>query len=91
MSSQGSSSVRATSGAAFEPMSGDPLSRDVFTPNASSTDPAPEVSSRLVDRGAAEPRQEAVSTSGRLDDVEEETTVSYGDLESSITREKCTW
>ena len=31
-----------------------------------------------------------MSTSGRLDDVEEETAVSCGDLESSITREECT-
>ena len=71
-------------------MSGDPLSRDVSTPSASSTDPAQEVASRPVDRGAAEPKQEVVSTSSRLDDVEEETTVSCGDLESSITQEECT-
>ena len=32
-----------------------------------------------------------MSTSGRLDDIEEETTVSCGDLESSITRKECTW
>ena len=31
-----------------------------------------------------------MSTSGHLDDVEEETTVSCGDLESSITQEECT-
>ena len=64
MSSQGSSSVRAASGTVFRPISGDPLSRDVSTPNASSTEPAPEVASRPVDKGAVEPEQEAVSTSG---------------------------
>ena len=90
MSSQGSSSVRAASGAAFGPMSGDPLSKDISTPNASSTDLAPKVAFCPVDRGAMEPEQEAVSTSGRLDDVEEEITVSCGDLESSITSEECT-
>ena len=90
MSSQGSSSARVASGAAFGPMSGDPLSREVSKPSVSSIDPAPEVTSRPIDRGAAEPEQEAVSTFGRLDDVEEETTVSYGDLESSIKWEECT-
>ena len=84
MSSQGSSSIRFASGATFGPMSGDPLSRDVSTPSASSTEPAPEVASRPVDRGATEPEQEAVSTLGHLDDLEEETTISCGNLESSI-------
>ena len=32
-----------------------------------------------------------MSSSGCLDDVEEETAVSYGDLESSITPVECTW
>ena len=90
MSSQGSSSVRVALGDAFGPISGDPLSRDVSTPSASSSDPTLEVIFRLVDRGAAKPEQEAVSTSGRLDDAEEEIAVSYGDLESSITLEECT-
>ena len=90
MSSQGSSSVRATSGAAFGPMSGDPLSMDVSTPSASSTEPTSEVTFRPVDRGAVEPEHEAVSTSGHLDDMEEETAVNYGNLESSITQEECT-
>ena len=89
MSIQGSSSVRVASGTAFGPMSGDPLSRDVSTPSASSTEPAPEVASYPVDRGAAEPKQEAVSTSGRQGDVEKEIAVSCGDLESSITSEEC--
>ena len=65
MSSQGSSSVRAASWAAFRPISGDPLSRDVSTPSASSTEPVPKVTSLLVDRRAAEPEQEAVAISGR--------------------------
>ena len=81
----------AASGAAFAPISGYPLSKDVSTPNTSSIDPAPRIASRPIDKGVAEPEQEAVSTSGRLDDVEEEIAVSYGDLESSITREECTW
>ena len=70
MSRQGSSSVKATSGTAFGPMSGDPLSRDVSMPSASSTKSTPEVTSRPVDRGAAEPKQEVVSTSGRQGDEE---------------------
>ena len=65
MSSQGSNSVRATSGATFGPISGDPLSRDVSMPSASSTETAPEVAFRPIDKGATEPEQEAVSTSGR--------------------------
>ena len=60
MSSQGNSSFRAASGAAFGPMSGDPLSRDVSMPNAPSIDPVAEVASCPVDRGAAEPEQDGV-------------------------------
>ena len=89
MSSQGSNSVKVASGAAFRPISGDLLSRNVSTPSASFIDPAPEGASRPANRGAAKPEQEAVSTSGRLDDVEEETSVSCGDLESLITQEEC--
>ena len=91
MSSQGSSSTRAVSRTVFGPMSGDPLSKDVFRPNASFTESAPEVDSRPVDREAAEPEQEAVSTSGRqVNDGVEEVAVSCGDLESLITSEECT-
>ena len=90
MSSQGSSSVRATSGIAFGPMSGDPLSRDVSMPSASSTEPAHEIASRPVDRRAAEPEKEVVSTSGRQGDEEQQVVVSCGDLQSSITSEECT-
>ena len=91
MSSQGSSSARAVSGTAFGPMSTDPLSRDVSTPSASSTESAPEVASHPTDKEAAEPEQEAVSTSGRqVDDEAEEVVVSCGDLESLITSEECT-
>ena len=61
MSSQGSSGVRAIFGAAFAPMSSDPLSREVSMPSASSIDSAPEVTSRLVDRGVMEPVQEDAS------------------------------
>ena len=66
------------------------MSRDVSTPSASSTNPTPKVASRPADWGAVELEQEVVSTSGHLDNVEDETAVSYGDLESSITREECT-
>ena len=91
MSSQGSSSARAVFGAAFGPMSGDPLSKDVSTPSAFHTEFAPEVASRPSDREAAEPEQEVVSTSGRqVDEEEEEVAVSYGDLESLIISEECT-
>ena len=55
MSSQGSSSVRAASGVVFKAMSGDPLSRDVSTPNAFSIDPALEVVFRPTDKGDTEP------------------------------------
>ena len=89
MSSQGSSSARAISGIAFGPMSGDPLSRDISKPSASSTEFALEVVSRPADREAAEPEQEAISTSGlQVDDEAEEVAISYGDLESLITSEE---
>ena len=94
MFSQGSSSVKATSGTAFGPMLGNPLSRDVSSPSASSTELAPEVASRHVDRGATEPEHEAMSTLGRQGDVEDEIAVSCGDLKSSIIPEECiqiTW
>ena len=92
MSSQGSSSAKVVSGTVFGPMLGDPLSRDVSTLNASSTESDPEVASRLMDREAAEPEQEVVSTSGRqLDDEAEEVAVSCSDLKFLITSKKCTW
>ena len=62
MSSQGSSSITAISRAAFAPMSGDPLSREVSTPNASSNESTLEVASSLVDRGAMEPARYTTST-----------------------------
>ena len=77
-------------GTAFGPMSGDPLSRDAFMPSASSIESALEVASSPADRGAAEPEQEAVSTSGRQGDEEDEVAVSCGDLQSSITSKECT-
>ena len=92
MSSQGSSSIRTISGAAFTPMSGDPLPREVSTPNASSTESMLEVISRPVDRRAIEPASETASTLGRQsEEEEEEVAVSYGDLQSSLTPEDCTW
>ena len=91
MSSQGSSSARAVSRAAFGPMSGNPLYRDVSTPSASHIESAPEVESLPLGREAVEPEQEVVSTSGRqVDDEADDVMVSYGDLESLITSEKCT-
>ena len=91
MSSQGSNSTRAVSGTAFGPMSGDPLSRDVFTPSASSIEFAPEVALYPMGMEAAEPEQEAVSTSGRqVDDKAVEVAVSCGDLVSLNTSEECT-
>ena len=81
MSSQGSSSVRTISGAAFTPMSGDPLSREVSMPNASSTESTPKVASRPVGRRAMEPVRETTSTSGRQsEEEEEEVVVNCGDL-----------
>ena len=65
MSSQGNSSAKAVSGAAFGPMLGGPLYRDVSMPSASHTESAPEVASGPSVREAAEPAQEVASTSGR--------------------------
>ena len=82
MSSQGSSSVRICSGTSFAPMSGDPLSREASTPNASSTESALEVASRLVDKRSTKPMHEMTSTSGHFNEEEEEdeVAVSYEDL-----------
>ena len=91
MSSQGSSSVRIISGAAFVPMSGNLLSREVSTPNTSSNESTPEVASCPVDMRAMEPVREMTSTSGRQsEEEEEEITVNYGDLQSSLTSKDCT-
>ena len=49
MSSQGSSSVRVFSGAAF---AGDPLSNEVSTPSISFTESVPEVASHLGEKGS---------------------------------------
>ena len=88
MSSQGKSSVMVFSRAAFAPISGDPLSREVFKPRTSSIEfalevtsrpvvrgamePSPEITSGSEDRGATEPAQEAVSILGRQGDEEVE-------------------
>ena len=54
---------------------------DPSAPSTSSTNSAPEVASRPVDRGAIEPTQEAASTSGCQSKEEvEEIAVNYGDL-----------
>ena len=78
MSSQGSNSVRIYSGTTFAPMSGNPLSKEVSTPSASST----EVISRPVDRMVVEPVRETTSISGRFSEKEEEdeVVVSCDDL-----------
>ena len=92
MSSKGSSSVRAISGIAFAPMSGNPLSREVSVPSTSSTESALKVAFRPVDSGAMEPAQEVVSTSGCQSEEEvEEIMVNCGDVQSLITPEDCTW
>ena len=81
MSSQGSSRVRTISEAVFVPMLGDPLSREVSMPSASSNDSTPEVVSRPVDKGAMEPARETVSTSGRQSEEEkDDVAVSCRDL-----------
>ena len=87
MSSQGSSSVRIYSGTAFAPMSSDPLSREVSTPSASSTESAPKVASHPVDRRVAEPVRETTSTSDHFSEEEEkdEVAVSCEDLQSALT------
>ena len=91
MFSQRSSRAKVVFETAFRPMSGDPLSKDVSTPSASSTESAPEVASQRTDGEAAEPEQETVSTLGRqVDDEAEEVAVSCGDLVSQITSEDCT-
>ena len=91
MSSQGSSTVSAVSGAVFGPMSSDPLYKDVSTTSASHTKSTPEVTSRPSAREAAALVQEVVSTLGRqVDDKVKGVAVSYGDLESLITLEECT-
>ena len=89
MSSQGSNSVRVYSGAAFVAMVGDPLSREVSTPSASSTVSTPEVASCLADKGATGPAREMTSTSGRFskEKEEDEVAVSYEDLQSALTAE----
>ena len=90
MSSRGSSSVRAVSGAVFGLMSGDPLYKDISMPSASHTESVPEVTSCPSARGIVGPVKEVVSTSGhQVDDEAEEVVVSCGNLESSITLEEC--
>ena len=64
MSSQGSSRIKTCLGADFEPMLGDPLSREVSMPNTSSIESTPEVTSRLTDRRVSEPVHETTSTLG---------------------------
>ena len=91
MSSQGSSSIRVSSGTTFAPMLDDPLSREVSEPNTCSIESTPEVASHPVDKGAMEPAQEAGSISGcqRNEEVED-VAVSCGDLQSLIKPEDCT-
>ena len=89
MSSHGSRSARIVSRTAFRPMSGNPLSKDMFTPSASSTESAPEVVSRRTNKRPLSLRG-AVSTSRRqVDDEVDEVAVSCGDLVSQITSEEC--
>ena len=72
-------------------MSSDPLSRDVSTPSASSIESVPEVASQHMDRKAAEPEREVVSTSRcQVNDKEDEVAISCGNLISHVTPEECT-
>ena len=73
------------------PKLGDPLSREVSEPSTFSTESALEVASHPMARGALEPTQEVVSTSGlqSKEDVEK-VAISCGDLQSLITPEDCT-
>ena len=70
MSSKGNSSARVFSGAAFAPMSSDPLSREVSEPNTSSTESVPEVASPPEDRGAMESVPEVASRPEDRGDIE---------------------
>ena len=89
MSSQGSSSVRVYSRAAFAALAGDPLSREVSTPSISSMESAPEVTSHPADEGVTRPVSELASTSGRINEEEEEdeVAVSCEDLKSTLSAE----
>ena len=88
MSSQGSSSVRVYSGAAFTAMAGDPLSQEVITPSISFTESAPEVASCLANEGVTRPTRELASISGHASEEEEDgVAVSYADRKSAITEE----
>ena len=79
MFSQGNSSVRIYLGAAFAPMVGDPLSREVSTPSASSMESTLEVALCPADKKVTEPMLEMTSTSGRFNE-EGEVAVSCEDL-----------
>ena len=79
-------------GAAFAPMSGDPLFREVSTPSTSFTESAPEVASRPTGRRVTELVREIMTTLGRLGEEEEdEVAVSCEDLQSLLTTEDCVW
>ena len=73
MSSQGSSSVRVLSGVAF---AGDPLSKEVSMPSASSMESAPEVASRPVVKGAIGLAHGLASTYSHFSEEEEEDEVA---------------
>ena len=88
MSSQGSSSVRVYSRAAFAAMAGDPLSQEVSMPSISFTEFAPEVASSPVDEGVTRPARDMASTSSCVSEEEEdEVAVSCTDLKSVIADE----
>ena len=88
MSSQGSSSVRVYSRAAFVAMAGDPLSQEVSTPSVSFTKSAPEVASHPADEGVTRLACELVSILGHIsEEKEDEVAVNCVDLKSAITKE----
>ena len=85
MSSQWSNSVRVYSRAAFAALAGDSLSRE-FSSSMKST---PEVASCAKDEGVTGPAREPTSTSGRINEEEEEdkVAVSCEDLQSMLSAE----
>ena len=68
---------------------GNPLSKEVSTPNISFKESAFEVTSRPVDEGVTGPTSEPASTLSRISEEKEdgEVAISYVDLKSTITGE----
>ena len=67
----------------FTRYDGDPLSKEVSTPNISFMESALEVASRPVDKGVTGPARELTSTSGHVSE-EVEVAVSCANLQSTL-------